>query len=223
MAVKTVVAGSTVSAQQLKDLFRQIADGSLGGYEMQAFLDHRNPFAWERNENGHIILSIVGLDLTGEAEVETLRRQKYNVGSWAESCFKSTNEDGFDSVHRLVSGQTYRVVLVPGSEIENSSERTTQNLLALGERYGYLRPQAGIIPRLRERLTDKQLEELGWWYIVALHQPIVDVVGRPRVLGLHRVGGGRNVVAHWDYPDFQWSGGGTFAFLVPAEPSNSVL
>lgn len=44
MAAKTVVGGSTVSANQLKDLFRQIEDGSLSGYHIQGLLEHRNPF-----------------------------------------------------------------------------------------------------------------------------------------------------------------------------------
>ncbi len=225
MAVKTVVAESSVRIGQLEDMFRQFKDGSLTGEHVQAFLEHRNPFAsqvWERNENGHVVLSVVGLDLTGDAEVVSLRCQKYIVGSWAESYFKSRNDDGYDSAHRLVPGQTYRIVLVPGSEIENSSERTTQNLLALGERYGYLRPLAGIIPRLRERLTDKQLEELGSWYIAALHQPIVDTDGDPSVLGLDRYDVGRGVDAYFDSPDDPWGDVGAFAFLVSADTSSLV-
>lgn len=44
MAIKIVVGGSDVSASQLKDLFRQIEDGSLKGYHIQGLLEHRNPF-----------------------------------------------------------------------------------------------------------------------------------------------------------------------------------
>lgn len=205
------------------DLFHKLQKGVISLDELALFTQRKNPFVWERNENGHVVLSIVGLGMTGEAEVKGLRRQKYNVNSWAESCFKSTNQDSFDSAHRLVSGQTYRVVLVPGSEIENSSERTTQNLLALGERYGYLRPQAGIIPRLRERLTDKQLEELGWWCIVALHQLIVDADCGPSVLGLCRSEDGRGVDALWNGTGLQWSDETAFAFLVPADPSDLIV
>lgn len=41
---KVVVEGSSVTAPQLSDFFRQIGDGSLSGYHLQALLDHRNPF-----------------------------------------------------------------------------------------------------------------------------------------------------------------------------------
>jgi len=41
---KVLVAGSDVTASQLKDLFRQIEDGSVGRCHLQAFLDHQNPW-----------------------------------------------------------------------------------------------------------------------------------------------------------------------------------
>jgi len=44
MGTKILVAGSNVSAPQLSDLFRQIGDGSINRFHLQAFLDRRNPF-----------------------------------------------------------------------------------------------------------------------------------------------------------------------------------
>lgn len=44
MAKKTVIVGSTVSAQQLGELLRQIADGGITREHLQAFLERRNPF-----------------------------------------------------------------------------------------------------------------------------------------------------------------------------------
>ena len=41
---RVVVDGSSVTAHQLQDLFRQIGDGSIGRREIQAFLEHRDPF-----------------------------------------------------------------------------------------------------------------------------------------------------------------------------------
>lgn len=45
-AQKVLVAGS-VTASQLKDLFRQFEDKSLNGDHLQALLEHRNPFEGE--------------------------------------------------------------------------------------------------------------------------------------------------------------------------------
>jgi hypothetical protein len=44
MATKPVVEGLVPPASQLKELFRQIDDGSLNSLDLQAFLEHRNPF-----------------------------------------------------------------------------------------------------------------------------------------------------------------------------------
>ncbi len=41
---KVLVAGSSVAASQLKDLFRQIEDGSITHRRLQLFLDHQNPW-----------------------------------------------------------------------------------------------------------------------------------------------------------------------------------
>ena len=204
------------------DLFHKVQHGVISLDEWALFNQRKNPFVWERNKNGHVVLTITGLDLTGAAEVDRLKVQKYNVGDMSTSCFKSMQSDGYDLNHRLVNGQIYRIGLVPGEEIERISDRTTAGLLAFAERLGYLRPQAGIIPRLRERLTDKQLEELGWWYIAALHQPIADADGNPLVLALDRYDVGRHVDAYSGNPDDQWGDDGAFAFLVPASPEDLV-
>lgn len=42
---KVVIEGSSnVTAPQMRDLFKQIANHDLDGYHVQAFLEHRNPF-----------------------------------------------------------------------------------------------------------------------------------------------------------------------------------
>lgn len=39
-----VIGSVPVTVGMLEDLFRQIKDGSIGEKEIQAFLEHRNPF-----------------------------------------------------------------------------------------------------------------------------------------------------------------------------------
>lgn len=218
MAVKTVVAGSTVSAPQLKDLFRQIEDGSINGHIMQAILEHRNPFAIEYNEHGHVVLTFVGLDLTGAAEIERLEAAKYHVGDCAKSCFLSTAEDSYDKHHRLAAGRLYKVALMPGREIERDSDRSTENLRKRGmEHYGYGKPLGGLIPRVREVLSDKQMEKIGIWYAAAIHDPIKDSDGDPDVLDSGRDGGGPWLDTYWGEPDGQWGDDGAFVFPVSQE------
>lgn len=199
------------------DLFHKLQSGSLTEDELALFVQRKNPFAFERNEHGHIVLTVTGLDLTGEQEVERLIAAGFRVSDWAKSCLTSTKADGYDKKHRLVAGQVYKIALMPTKEIERDADRTTETLRKRGiEKYGYGKPLGGIAPRIRESVSDKQMEEMGIWYIAAPHDPIKDSGGNPRVLGAYRRGVGPWLSAGIDLPDLQWVGSGAFAFLVPA-------
>ena len=175
------------------------------------------PSQFELNEHGHIVLTITGLDLTGEEEFKRITAAGFRVSRWSHSCLTSTNADGYDKNHRLVPGHVYKVALMPTSEIERDTDRTTENLRNRGiNKYGYGKPLAGIMPRVRESVSDKQMEEMGFWYIAAPHNFIKDSDGGPRVLCAFRTGDGQWLNARWDLPDFRWRDSGAFAFLVPA-------
>ncbi len=194
----------------------KVARDNLAAY-LQAGCPKPPPSAFQRNEHGHIVLEIEGLDLTGEQEVERLEGAGFRVSDYAKPCFTSTKQDGYNAEHRLVAGQKYKVALVPHKEIKRDADRTTDALRKLGEKYGYSKPLAGIIPRIRESVSDKQMEEMGFWYVVALHDTIQDSDGRPLVLYAYRLDGGRWVGANWGKPGVEWDAYGASAFLVPAK------
>lgn len=199
------------------DLFHKLQKGILTLDELALFNQRKNPFALERNEHGHVVLTFTGLDLTGAGEIEHLESANYRVGGIAKSCFLSTKEDSYDKNHRLVAGRIYKVALMPGKEIEHEQDRTTANLRKRGTKhYGYGKPLAGLIPRVREVLSDKQMEELGIWYAAALHDSITDSGGDSLVLFTHRLGVGQWVGAGWDGPGLRWYDYGAFVFPVSA-------
>jgi len=205
----------------VEDVSVEAIFNKLGGVEgARAFLRGEQklaPVSFERNEHGHVVLSVTGLDLAGEQEVERLEAARFRVSGWAKSCLTSTKKDGYDKNHRLVAGQEYKIALMPTKEIERNSDRTTDALRTRGiERYGYEKPLAGIVPRIRESVSDEQMKEMGFWFIAALHEPIKDSDGDPLVLNARRDGDGLWLFAFWDHPDRHWDGYGAFAFLVPA-------
>lgn len=218
MATKIDIAGTNISASQMSEFYRLAAlQGShINRTSFQAYLERRSPFAFERNENGHIVFTIIGLDITGAEEIKRIEAAGYRISNWAKSCLTSTKADGYDKNHRLVAEKEYKIVLIPGKEIEKDSDRTTKDLQKLAEKYGYGKPLAGIVPRVRESISDKQMEEMGIWYIAALHDPITDSDGSPSVLGSDRRDDGRWLDGCWDNPDSEWDGDGAFAFLLPA-------
>lgn len=173
-------------------------------------------FAFDRNEHGHIILTIAGLDLTGKQEVERLLAAGYRMSDYAKQCLTSTAADSYDANHRLKAGEVIKLALVPGKEIAKDSNRSTNALRQLGAKYGYGKPLGGHVPRIRESVSDEQMEHMGIEYIASLHDPIKVAGGYPCVLLANRLGGGRWVFAFWDRPGDRWLGSGAFAFPVPA-------
>ncbi len=205
----------------LIDQIEKIRKGVLTLDELALFTQRKNPFesgipVFGRNQHGHIVMTISALDLTGAQEIARLEASGHRVGDYAKSVLLSTSKDGYDHKHRLLAGQSYQMVFMPGKTIAKDSDRTTENLRKQGLAFGYEKPRAGIVPRIRELLSDKQLEEMGFWYIAGLHDPILDSDGYPCVLGVYRGGAGRWLNAYWDKPGDQWDGCGAFAFLVPA-------
>jgi hypothetical protein len=170
----------------------------------------------QNNINGHSVLTIEGLDLTGREEVERLKSAGYRLTDFAEACLKSQSNEGYTKSHRLVAGRQYEIAVVPGNEIADVINRRTNNLCKLAEKFGYKRPLGGVIPRIREVVSDEQMEKMGIWYIAALHEPMrvpgnVNAFGR--VLRSRRFDGGRLVDAPRDYCDPSWEDGGAFAFF----------
>lgn len=214
---KIVVAGSTVSDSQWEDFFRQIENGSIDSNIMQAILEHRNPFAFERNAHGHVVLTFTGLDLTGTEEIKRLEEADYDVGNCVRSCLRSIRDDSYDKHHRLVAGRVYKVALMPGRDIQRDGDRTTKALRRRGmDYYGYGKPLGGLIPRVREVFSDRDMEDFGIWYAAALHDPITDSEGRPSVFFAFRHDDGRQVNAHQDDSDSRWNDDGVFVFPIVA-------
>lgn len=169
---------------------------------------------FERNEHGHILISITGLALTGKQEIQRLSDNGFRTSDHARSCLLSTKRDGYDKCHRLEDGREYKIALVPTKDV--SRKRTTAQAREYVTAFGYEQLLAGGVPRLRETVSDKVMEEMGFWYIAALHDPVTDSDGYPDVLSANRHGGGQWVYAYWDHPGSQWADDGAFAFVVPA-------
>lgn len=169
---------------------------------------------FERNEHGHILISITGLALTGEQEIQRLSEAGFRTSDYAKSCLTSKKKDGYDRCHQLEEGRQYQLIIVPGKEVEKN--RTTAELRKYAAGFGYAQPLAGIVPRIRETVSDEMMKEMGFWFIAAFHNPITDSDGFPHLLHAYRSDDGRWVRAPWVRPGNQGYDDGAFAFVVPA-------
>jgi hypothetical protein len=174
----------------------------------------KKPLPFQKNQNGHYVLTLTGASRLGTEEISYLEGLGFVPSDYAKRVLGSTGPDSYDAKHRLAEGQIYQVALVPGRDYKAfGKRRTTKNLQAYGQSFGYGKALAGMIPRVRETVSDEQMEEMGFWYLAGLHDPI-EADGHPLVLYSDRIGSRRFLFTSWVRPDRGWDGGGAFVFPV---------
>lgn len=167
----------------------------------------------ERNRHGHIVLSVIGLNLTGRQELERLTAAGFlAVDETTKSCLLSTTEnDGYDQKHHLVDGLVYKVALMPTRDIKRDADRSTIALCQRGiEKYQYEKPLAGIVPRIFETIKPKRV---GVRIIVAPHDYIGDSNGGSYMLCVLQ-GVNKSELTALDI--HRWRDDTAFAFFDPA-------
>jgi hypothetical protein len=164
------------------------------------------------NNNGHIVLTIVGLDLTGMREIERLTANGFTVSELVRSCLLSGI---YDMDHRLVAGRCYEIALLPTGEIEDDRCRTVAALRRRGiDRYGYGLPRAGFMPRLPEVISSSQMQKMGFEFISVTHDFILDSDRAQRVFSECWHGSVFGLHTAWGHPEALWGGRGAVAFPV---------
>ena len=164
----------------------------------------------EKNEHGHDVFTIVGKNMTGKQEVNQLMEAGFLVSHTAQACLCS---DEYKRNHRLRNGKKYQIVLIRGRELGLSTSHTYEAIQKYAEKFGYQKPRAGILPRIRKAVTRTIMEEMQISDIVALHKPIKDLHKDPYVLSIFQSPGNGSVSVYWDNPGIGWNYGATFAFI----------
>jgi hypothetical protein len=114
-------------------------------------------------------------------------------------------------------GVVYRIPIIMGSEFSNDNRITSKiREEATRRHYRTLPFEAACL--LREAVSDEDLERLGLWWLIGMHDPVKDS-GGPSLLGVPRIDGGRWVNASYGHPGRRWDRGRGFAFLAPQDQS----
>lgn len=169
-----------------------------------------------REVDGIIYLTVT-LDkpTSGEGWIYRTEEKGNRVRTYAKSVLRSKK---FTSS----TAGTYEIVILKGSLFEDN-DRMTSNIRAKADGMGLVKPNADIACLIREQFSDKEIEAMGLWWIVAMHEPIKDSDGDPSLLSAHRVVDGRWLHACRGYPGRRWDREDGFAFLVPQVSQHSVL
>lgn len=151
------------------------------------------------------------LGLTGQEWLERLEKKKYNIGYYTKDILLSKD---WKPLEKDVE-QEIAIITI-------SNTQTTNEIKNMAKELKYEMPHPEIACLIRENISDKEIQEMGLWYIVTMHEPIKDSVGVPHLLDSDRDDGGRWLYAGCRRPDGRWDGSGGFAFAVPqVSPKNS--
>ena len=146
---------------------------------------------------------------TGEQFIDTLTTANYNLGDYGKQLLRS---DKFVPTN----GKTYKLVVMKGEEFEDN-DRITSKIRDEAKKRGYLTPPVEVAPLLRELVSDEELEQMGLWYLIIMHEPITASDGYPDVLGIYRHGEGRWLYAYDGRAGRRWRRELGFVFLVPQD------
>ncbi len=159
-----------------------------------------------RQKDGLIYLSSVTSDgTTGKEWIERLEKKGFRVGKYAERALRSAD-------FRPTSGITTEIAVLPGWLFEDD-DRITSVIRVEAAKREFTEPNAEVTCLIREMLADKEIEAMGLWQIVVMHEPIKDL-GYPYLLCANRFHIGRYLHACCVGLYDEWGPGRGFAFAV---------
>ncbi len=159
-----------------------------------------------REEDGVIYFSVTSDGTTGEDWIKRLEGNGFRVGDYAKQVLRSPD-------FKPTSGVTTEVAVLKGMLFEDN-DRITKKIRAEADKRKLSKPNAELACLIREKFTDKEIEQMGLWYIVAMHEPVSDSVGDPRLLHADRGDVGRWLSAYGVRPGSGWDRDYGFAFAV---------
>ena len=159
-----------------------------------------------REEDGVIYFSVESDGTTGENWIIRLESKGFRVGDYAKQVLRSPS-------FKPTEGIVTEVAVLKSMLFEDQS-RITSKIRAEADKRKLGKPEPELACLIREKFTDKEIEAMGLWYIVAMHEPINDSDGDPHLLSARRSGGGRGLGAPHDGPGVRWHRDNGFAFAV---------
>jgi len=166
-----------------------------------------------REQDGIIYFEVVSDGTTGPEWIERLERKGFRLSKWAKDVLNSPD-------FKPTSGVTIEVAVLKGT-LFSDGDRVTSNIRTQAYAGAFTKgrklsdPNAELACLIREKFTDKEIEAMGLWAIVAMHEPINDSGGDPGLLDASRFDVGRWLGAYGGWLGGRWGRDDGFAFSIP--------
>ena len=160
-----------------------------------------------REKDGIIRFSVTYDDTVVSDWISRLEREAFRFGDYAKQVVRSLD-------FKPTSGVTTEVAILKGTLFADN-DRITKNICKEADKRNLGKPEPELACLIRLKFTDKEIEEMGLWYIVAMHEPINNFGGDgPCFLYANRNSGGRWLDAFGGRPNHKWDRDSGFAFTV---------
>src|SRR3990167_4752772 len=204
--MSTEFASAGLTAGQLNAIVKKLGGHDMALRFLRDELSVSEPTRSWREEDGVIYFSVTSDGTTGEDWITRLESKGFRVGDYAKQVLRSTD-------FKPTSGVTTETVVLPGSFF-GDKDLDTAKIRDEAKKRKLVTPNAELACLIREKFRDDEIEAMGLWYIVAMHEPMSDSDGDPRLLDARRDVGGRWLSASYVRPGRRWHRDGGFAFAV---------
>lgn len=165
------------------------------------------PTEWIVDDDGNIHFTLVSNGLTLKQWGQHFESRGLQITEFVRYILRSASE-------APTNGVTYNIVVRPGKLISNRN-RITRKIRSAADKKGWGKPHWEVACLIHGALTEEQLEQMGLWYIVTMHEPISDSDECPDLLYSDRRGDGWLLNADYGRPNLNWDKHGGFAFIEP--------
>lgn len=200
-------ASAGLTAGQLNAIVKKLGGHDMALKFLRGELAVSEPTRSWQEKNGVIFFTLPPTDgTTGPQWINRLEKKGFRLSKWAKDVLNSPD---FKPTNGIISD-----IAVLKGMLWNDSDRTTKNIRSEADKRNLTKPNTEAACLIRENFSDEEIEAMGLIWIVAMHEPIKDSAGDPRLLRAGRRGDGPWLGTAGDRPGGEWNRDDGFAFVV---------
>jgi hypothetical protein len=134
---------------------------------------------------------------------------EYHLSNWAKDLLSSAGFVPFKA------GVALWAAVIPGQSFVDNA-RITSNIRAEATRLGLTTPSIELILLIRMNFSNKEIQAMGLYWLIGMHNPITDSDGNPRLLNADAFDEDPWFRASYGRPVGQWNARGGFVFGASA-------